>query len=71
MGTGEGFVKLLSSPQTGIILGASAVGSHAADVLAPAAAAIQGQLTIDQLADIFPAYPTLSELIFCAARGYS
>lgn len=49
--------------------GGLAVGPHAADVLAPVAVALQLKATIDQLAGIYVAHPTLSELVFQAARS--
>lgn len=39
------------------------------DVLAPVALAIQVGATLDDLAAIFAAHPTLSELAFAAARA--
>ena len=63
-----GFVTLVSDPETGRVLGGSAVGGHAADVLAPIALAIGLEATVSDLAAIFPAHPTLSELPFAVAR---
>ncbi|NOX61031.1 MAG: NAD(P)/FAD-dependent oxidoreductase [Chloroflexi bacterium] len=64
----DGFLTLCSDPDTDVILGAAAVGDHAADVLAPIALAIRLAATVDDLAAIFPAHPSLSELPFDAAR---
>ncbi len=58
-----GFLKLLTGDTSGSILGAAAVGSHAADLLTPIAVAIRAGLTIDELRQVAPANPTLSELI--------
>jgi dihydrolipoamide dehydrogenase len=64
---GDGFVTLaLNSARQ--VTGGVAVGPHAADVLAPVAVAIQMNATVDDLAPIFAAHPTLSELPFAAAR---
>jgi dihydrolipoamide dehydrogenase len=63
-----GFITLVSDPETGQVLGGSAVGGHAADVLAPIALAIGLEATVSDLAAIFPAHPTLSELPFAVAR---
>ena len=68
LGEGEGFLKLLVDTQTGRIVGASAGGSHAADVLAPVATAIQLNATQEDLSTMFSAHPSLSELPFEAAR---
>lgn len=59
----HGFVKILSEPQSNQILGASAVGDHTADLLAPIAVAIRGKLTLEELRQTSPANPTLSELL--------
>lgn len=64
----SGFVTLVSEPETGRVLGGSAVGVHAADLLAPIALAIGMGATVSDLAAIFPAHPTLSELAFEVAR---
>jgi len=64
----DGFVTLVSDPETSRILGGSAVGGHAADVLAPIALAISLGATVSDLGAIFPAHPTLSELSFEVAR---
>jgi len=67
-GDEAGFVTLVSDPETGQVLGGSAVGGHAADVLAPIALAIGMGATVPDLAAIFPAHPTLSELSYEVAR---
>ncbi|MCA9993237.1 MAG: hypothetical protein KDE29_19760, partial [Anaerolineales bacterium] len=53
---------------TGQIMGGVAVGAHAADIVTPIAQAIHSGATLDALAALYPAHPTLSELAFCAAR---
>ena len=65
---GAGFLQLAYGEEDGRILGAVAVGSHAADVLSPLAAAINLEGCIDDLAAIYGAYPALTELPFIAAR---
>ena len=64
----DGFLTLCSDPETDVILGAAAVGDHAAEALAPIALAIRLAATVDDLAAIFPAHPSLSELPFDTAR---
>jgi len=66
-----GILKILVSQEKGIILGGSAIGTGAAEMLASVAVAIRAGLTVDQFADIFPAHPTLSELPFQLARTLS
>ncbi len=58
-----GFLKVLVSNANDQILGASAIGDHAADLLTPIAAAMRAQLPFSQLQDVIPANPTLAELI--------
>jgi dihydrolipoamide dehydrogenase len=65
---GPGFVTLVTDPNSGRVLGGLAFGDHAADVLAPVALAIQADLTGETLAATFPAYPTMGEVGFMAAR---
>ena len=64
----EGFVELAYEKDSLRVMGATAVGPHAADVLAPVALALEKEATIADLAAIYPAHPTLSELVFMAAR---
>lgn len=68
VGDDAGFITLVSDPETGRVLGGSAVSGHAADLLAPVALAIGLGATVSDLAAVFPAHPTLSELPFEAAR---
>ena len=63
----EGFLELAFN-RTGKITGGVAVGHHAGDVLAPVALAIKIEATLNDMASIFAAHPTLSELAFVAAR---
>ncbi len=69
LGEREGFVKLVVDEATGRLLGGSAVGSHAADVLAPLAVAMALGGTLETLASVYPAHPTLVEVLAGAARG--
>ena len=39
-------------------------------MLSAIAVAIAGGMTLEQVASLFPAYPTLAELVGIAARGY-
>ena len=64
----DGFLELVYDRKTRIIRGGTAVGLHAADILAPVALAIQQSATTSDLAALYPAHPTLSELAFIAAR---
>lgn len=66
LGVTKGFVKVLEDRHSAKLLGASAFGEHAADVLAPVAVAIAQGVGIDALAPIFPAHPTFTEALFDA-----
>jgi pyruvate/2-oxoglutarate dehydrogenase complex dihydrolipoamide dehydrogenase (E3) component len=62
----EGFVKILSDPKNDQILGGAAVGDHAADLVNLISLAILGEMSVANLQNWFPAYPTLGEVIFNA-----
>jgi pyruvate/2-oxoglutarate dehydrogenase complex dihydrolipoamide dehydrogenase (E3) component len=68
---GDGFLDLAYREADGRVLGAVAVGAHAADILSPVAAAIKLEGNIEDMAALFAGYPSLSELSFIAARGAS
>ncbi|MCA1950553.1 MAG: dihydrolipoyl dehydrogenase [Treponema sp.] len=57
----EGFVKVLTDPDTGEILGASIVGPGATDLIHELLLASQNELTVEEIADMIHAHPTLSE----------
>lgn len=63
-----GFVKLWTDAGEGTLLGAAAVGTQAADVLAPVALGLGLGARLDDLAALFAAHPSLAELAFSAAR---
>ncbi len=69
-GHAEGFLKITTDADDRRILGACAFGDRAADVLAPIAVAIAGGLGVEELAALFAAHPTVSELPGIALRGY-
>lgn len=62
MGETGGFVKLIVAENTREILGASIVGSHAAELIHEIAVAMNFHATADQLAAIPHYHPTLSEI---------
>ncbi|AEJ19850.1 dihydrolipoyl dehydrogenase [Gracilinema caldarium] len=57
----EGFVKLLTDPATGEILGASVLGSGATDLIHELLLASQNELTAEEVAAMIHAHPTLAE----------
>lgn len=65
----EGFVKWIADAESGRLLGAAAVGAHAADLIAEAALAIRNELTVDEVGGTIHAHPTFSELWMEAAHA--
>ena len=65
---GQGFLQLYYDEEDLSILGATAIGPHAADVLSSVLVAMKLGGTLDDLAQLYAAYPSLSELVFSAAR---
>ena len=62
-----GFVKLVSDPATGQVLGGSIVGAHAAELISVVALAVSAGLTVTDLDDSLFVHPTLSESLAEAA----
>jgi NAD(P)H dehydrogenase (quinone) len=67
-GFAEGFVKLLSSPGTGVVLGGVVVAPRASELILAVSIAVEERLTVEQLAQTFAVYPSLSGSITEAAR---
>jgi len=64
----EGFVKIFTDASSGEILGSTIVGPHASDLIHEVVLAMNGELTVDQIAETIHAHPTLSEAIMEAAE---
>ena len=64
----RGFVKLISDPATGVVLGGSIVGRHAAELISVVALCVQNQLTVSDLSETIFVHPTLSETLTEAAE---
>ncbi len=64
----RGFVKILSDPATGVILGGSIVGRHAAELISVIAVAINAGLTVEDLSETLFVHPTLTEVLAEAAE---
>ena len=64
----RGFVKIVSDPATGIVLGGSIVGRHAAELIAVIALAVTCNLRVSDLFESLLVHPTLSESISDAAE---
>ncbi len=69
--TGEnvGFVKWIADAMTDQLLGAAAVGPHATELIAEAAAVIRAELTTRELGRTIHAHPTFSEAWMEAAHA--
>jgi NAD(P)H dehydrogenase (quinone) len=67
-GFADGFVKLLSSPGSGRILGGVVVAPRASELILAVSTAVEQRLTVEQLARTFAVYPSLSGSITEAAR---
>ncbi|GAA1556953.1 NAD(P)H-quinone dehydrogenase [Kribbella sancticallisti] len=67
-GNRDGFVKLFCLPNTGIIVGGVVVAPRASELIHPIALAVGAKLTVDQMAQSFTVYPSVSGSIAEAAR---
>ncbi|MGD0247012.1 MAG: NAD(P)H-quinone dehydrogenase [Streptosporangiaceae bacterium] len=64
----DGFVKLFTSPGTGVILGGVVVAPRASELILAVSMAIEQRLTAEDLAQTFAVYPSLSGSVTEAAR---
>lgn len=64
----RGFVKLVSDPATGVVLGGSIVGRNAAELIAVVALAVNAGLNVTDVVESLFVHPTLSEAIAEAAE---
>lgn len=64
----EGFVKLVSDADSGLVLGAQIVGLEASNMIAELALAIEMGATLEDLALTIHAHPTLGEIVLDAAE---
>ncbi len=68
----EGFVKLLSHQETGLVLGAHIIGSYAGTMIAQIVQAMSFRATVEDIARTCHAHPTYSEAVKEAAwAGFS
>jgi dihydrolipoamide dehydrogenase len=68
-GETTGFVKWIADASTDQIIGAAAVGPHATELIAEAAAVIRAELTVAELGRTIHAHPTFSESWMEAAHA--
>ncbi len=64
----RGFLKLVSDPATGVVLGGSIVGGQAAELISVVALAVTARLTVGDISETLFAHPTLSEALGDAAE---
>jgi dihydrolipoamide dehydrogenase len=64
----RGFVKILSDPATGVVLGGSIVGSHAAELISVLALAVTAGLRVNDIVESLLVHPALSEALAEAAE---
>ncbi|MCZ7526878.1 MAG: FAD-dependent oxidoreductase [Acidimicrobiia bacterium] len=66
-GDPRGFVKILSDPATGVVLGGSIVGRNAAELISVLAVAVTCRLTVVDIVDSLLVHPSLAESLTEAA----
>ncbi|MEJ7636223.1 NAD(P)H-quinone dehydrogenase [Aeromicrobium sp.] len=67
-GVHDGFVKLFARRGMGIVVGGVVVGPKASELIHALSLAVSASLTVDQVADAFTIYPSLSGSVAEAAR---
>ena len=64
----RGFVKIISDPATGVVLGGSIVGRHAAELISVIAIAVTNRLRVSDIAESLFVHPALAEALAEAAE---
>jgi pyruvate/2-oxoglutarate dehydrogenase complex dihydrolipoamide dehydrogenase (E3) component len=64
----RGFVKIISDPATGVVLGGSIVGRHAAELISVIAVAVTNNLRVSDIVESLLVHPALSEALAEAAE---
>jgi dihydrolipoamide dehydrogenase len=64
----RGFVKIVSDPATGVVLGGSVVGRHAGELISVLAVAVTNGLRVADIVDSLLVHPSLSEALAEAAE---
>lgn len=68
MGVKDGFVKVISRKGSGTVIGGVVVGPRASELIFPLALAVTRKLHVDDVANTFTVYPSLTGSISEAAR---
>ena len=64
----HGFVKLISDPNTGVVLGGTIVGRHAGELISVVALAVTARLKVADILDSLLVHPSLAEALTEAAE---
>jgi dihydrolipoamide dehydrogenase len=64
----HGFVKLISDPNTGVVLGGTVVGRHAGELISVVALAITAHLKVSDILETLLVHPSLAEALTEAAE---
>ncbi|MHB8663026.1 MAG: dihydrolipoyl dehydrogenase family protein [Acidimicrobiales bacterium] len=67
-GDSRGFVKIISDPATGVVLGGSIVGSRAAELISVIALAVTANLKVTDIVESLLVHPALAEALADAAE---
>ncbi len=67
-GDARGFVKIVSDPATGVVLGGSIVGHSAAELISVIAVAVTAHLKVDDIVESLLVHPALAEALAEAAE---
>ena len=68
LGATDGFVKIVSRKEDGLILGGQIVGANASDMISEFGLAIEAGMTLEDMAITIHAHPTLGEIAMEAAE---
>lgn len=68
VGLQDGFVKLIATADSHIVVGGSIVSPHASDLILPVSVAIHARLRVERLAQAFSIYPSFGGSVQEAAR---
>ncbi|MBI3624491.1 mercury(II) reductase, partial [Candidatus Saccharibacteria bacterium] len=67
----EGVIKMAIHPETKVIMGVHILGPNAGDLIAQAMVLVKNKNTIDDLTDMLPVFPTMSEAIKLVAMSFT
>ena len=67
-GDTRGFVKIISDPYTGVVLGGAIVGQSAAELISVLALAVTANLKVNDIVESLLVHPALSEALADAAE---